>query len=1062
MKNICLRFTVFIFILIIQDLQSQIIPKSKETENNHYCSRSHTKKSNIREPFFRNSDKSSTSFLDLQKRLSCNDNVETWSLYGSAELVNQLAVITDYECLRPMWSFDTDNSIGLYDSQKVDAVANEIQNLSSGYDGTLSSGVYGMLIYLQTAAYHDFFESSYSLSSSNKLNIKNACVALAASPNIRLMTDENLKVVSILLKVSDADTIRQEEEIIALLNFLMFDAVQTDSWKTLPDYQQYLETVNSIFFLMFRGESEQAFLDAIVENSDFFERLAEMTIDPELMNHDELSLLSSNAVLEYTRLMKHFPETIQPGLIDIINTYERLSQEWVMAMDALNTYGDCTATTQCEDQDQIEEELYDLLFPNTFNFDDGKLVVNTPLDEAEVQQLYHAAKEVQAGFFNVLGTDLPVTNDTNETLYMYVFGSYEEYTNYAGMLFGIPTDNGGMYLERISTFYTWDREVGVDSSLSLEALFRHEYTHYLQGRYLVPGYWGETELYENGRLVWYEEGMAEFFTGSTDTDGIRLIEQSARTVRDTPSEDWPAIEEVFNSNYSSGNFYYYPYGNMIWYHWYLENQDLMKSLFEATRNNDVVTFDQLIDNQKINGQANFENFLTAVKNSNIPSWEPTTYWLPAPEVDVVSLTEIKDSFESLTGISTTAFGFESFEMNKRFQLEGTISGNDPFNALKSVLEVLEDDSSANNFDIAVGYLKNNNGSSADFIITGPLKEADPNLPEPQVDIISHVNDQEIMIGEPQTFVAEVAHSSSILSAELLLNGVSLGIINDADYIWNETDFIEATAGYQTLELIAVDDFGVTGRKTINLNLVFPQDSLPSGYCDAMNLSNDSFIRFVSVGDIINQESGHDSYMDYTDNHIITLTREENSFITIETSDTDSWTYNDIEVWVDWNRDGDFNDEGENVISIYGPGPYQNLSFTVPETAQIGLSRMRIRYSYGDENAATSCGIDEYFGEVEDYGIRVIENLLSVNDNSHQNNSLIVYPNPSNDRFYLHKTNNKNDYEQIQIYNINGQIVETYAGYFDIEYFGEDLLPGIYIMKILNMDNTIFNSVLLKE
>ena len=58
------------------------------------------------------------------------------------------------------------------------------------------------------------------------------------------------------------------------------------------------------------------------------------------------------------------------------------------------------------------------------------------------------------------------------------------------------------------------------SIYSLEELFRHEFTHYLQGRYEVPGLWGQGKMYENERLSWFEEGNAEFFAGATRTDNV--------------------------------------------------------------------------------------------------------------------------------------------------------------------------------------------------------------------------------------------------------------------------------------------------------------------------------------------------------------------------------------------------------------------------------------------------------------------------------------------------------------------------------------------------------------
>ena len=69
-------------------------------------------------------------------------------------------------------------------------------------------------------------------------------------------------------------------------------------------------------------------------------------------------------------------------------------------------------------------------------------------------------------------------------------------------------------LKRRVLSFTYER-TPKQSIYSLEELFRHEFTHYLQGRYEVPGLFGSGELYQNERLTWFQEGNAEFFAGST-------------------------------------------------------------------------------------------------------------------------------------------------------------------------------------------------------------------------------------------------------------------------------------------------------------------------------------------------------------------------------------------------------------------------------------------------------------------------------------------------------------------------------------------------------------------
>ncbi len=89
----------------------------------------------------------------------------------------------------------------------------------------------------------------------------------------------------------------------------------------------------------------------------------------------------------------------------------------------------------------------------------------------------------------------------------------------------------------------------------------------------------------------------------------------------------------------------------------------------------------------------------------------------------------------------------------------------------------------------------------------------------------------------------------------------------------------------------------------------------------------------------------------------------------------------IKAWVDWNIDGDFLDAGETVYDAGGVSQASTtLGFIVPTTISAGDYRVRLRIS-GRNGAGADAGIAwdacstnlAYFGETEDYILRVIEN-----------------------------------------------------------------------------------------
>lgn len=86
----------------------------------------------------------------------------------------------------------------------------------------------------------------------------------------------------------------------------------------------------------------------------------------------------------------------------------------------------------------------------------------------------------------------------------------------------------------------------------------------------------------------------------------------------------------------------------------------------------------------------------------------------------------------------------------------------------------------------------------------------------------------------------------------------------------------------------------------------------------------------------------------------------------------------FKIWVDFNGDGDFDDADELVYENAAPGSYSYLyynntetgSFTVPATATVGTTRLRIR-CLGYENDFDACSFNYSDGEAEDYAFQIV-------------------------------------------------------------------------------------------
>jgi len=146
---------------------------------------------------------------------------------------------------------------------------------------------------------------------------------------------------------------------------------------------------------------------------------------------------------------------------------------------------------------------------------------------------------------------------------------------------------------------------------------------------------------------------------------------------------------------------------------------------------------------------------------------------------------------------------------------------------------------------------------------------------------------------------------------------------------------------------------------------FTTTEVQLNYCaSASTNTNDEYIGRVQLN-TINNPSGAQFYSDFTN---ISTSLEKGMSYTI--SITPTWTgtvYSEgYSVWIDYNKDGDFADAGEQIFTQAATKTTPvTKSFTIPASAVEGSTRMRVSMKY---NAIpTACETFTY-GEVEDYTV----------------------------------------------------------------------------------------------
>ncbi|MFT4758072.1 MAG: hypothetical protein ACI9XO_000816 [Paraglaciecola sp.] len=234
----------------------------------------------------------------------------------------------------------------------------------------------------------------------------------------------------------------------------------------------------------------------------------------------------------------------------------------------------------------------------------------------------------------------------------------------------------------------------------------------------------------------------------------------------------------------------------------------------------------------------------------------------------------------------------------------------------------------------------------------------------------------VVITEPSSVTPNT--SATDTNSNSSMNGTAmvspLGGMPPYTYLWsnNETTQTISGLGSGSYSVTVTDTSGCTGSQSVFISI---NSSVPITYCSAQSdfpwtdwISNVTFNQ-------INKNSNKNVYNDYTSD--VTDVETSGSYpISVESSF--SWTTHDeyIRVWIDYNRDGVFQEPVEIAFSetltapaIFGTAGTVTGSISIPANAELGGTRMRViqtRNAY-----ASSCGNIDY-GEIEDYTVNIIQ------------------------------------------------------------------------------------------
>lgn len=163
----------------------------------------------------------------------------------------------------------------------------------------------------------------------------------------------------------------------------------------------------------------------------------------------------------------------------------------------------------------------------------------------------------------------------------------------------------------------------------------------------------------------------------------------------------------------------------------------------------------------------------------------------------------------------------------------------------------------------------------------------------------------------------------------------------------------------------------------------------------------------------------------------------------------------VRIWIDLNRDNDFNDSDEKVFEGI-------LNFTdsisglinIPAYASPGVSRLRVALQWS--TYPTLC-TQYQNGETEDYCLRILPNTAVINNDDL--NNTFIYPNPTSD--YIQIDNIPNDLKEIKILDITGKLLlytKNINNSIKIK-MPDNTVSGTYFIKLISQNKSIIKKLI---
>jgi microbial collagenase len=451
------------------------------------------------------------------------DPADFGSRTGTALAAFVKASTTD--CVNTLFAVTGPEAHAVFRQSQMAAVAKEFTRTARRYNGDNSSRVWQLVLFLRAGYYVQFNHPAdvgpygTSLARTTTLGLD----TFFARPHSRDVTAANGDVLGEVVVLTDS----ADQQARYLKVYRRVLSGYDSSYDAVPSM---LAAVNAVYTPLWRGNWNPAYVDAVAADPAIVRTLhafARRHLD--LLSTDR-AYLASNAGMNVARYVEHpaLRPTARPlakDLLDASRITGPTAGLWVAVATQADSYDrpNCSYYGVCD----LTGQLTRAALPTTHACDATHTIRAQHLTAADLDAACAGVLGQDAYFHQLVKDDGPIPGQYLSTVDLVVFASRTDYRTYAGAIFGISTDNGGMTLigdpadranRPLSVMYQKAQDTGHAARIWN---LNHEYAHYLDARYDMKGDFTQQTAVPD---VWWIEGLAEYvsygYRGLTDDQAV--------------------------------------------------------------------------------------------------------------------------------------------------------------------------------------------------------------------------------------------------------------------------------------------------------------------------------------------------------------------------------------------------------------------------------------------------------------------------------------------------------------------------------------------------------------